>query len=160
MATKAKSATPEGMHSVTPYFFFNGNCREAVDFYKRAFHAEVLGHIVPSPDGKSVWHVLLKIGNSNIMMADYMDTSAKGNTQNTSAMAIWLYTSNGDELFQNAMSEGCTSEMPMTDMFWGDRMGKVKDPFGFSWTIATQEWIYTDEERQQKQQEMMARMTG
>jgi PhnB protein len=160
MATKAKSATPEGMHSTTPYFFFNGNCREAVDFYKRAFNAEILGHIVPAPDGKSVWHVLLKIGDSNIMMADADNSNGSARNEENKGMAIWLYTQNCNEIYDNAVSEGCSPEMPMTDMFWGDRMGKVKDPFGCSWIIAAREWDYTEEEMRENQNQMMSRMTG
>lgn len=160
MAQKAPSSIPEGMHSVTPSMWFNGNCRQAIEHYKKALKAELLGDIVPSPDGKAVWHAMIKIGNSTIMVADAMPDSWEKGPVGSTSVGLWVYTDNCDDLYNNAVKHGCEIVMPMADMFWGDRMGKLKDPYGHTWVIAANQWIYTPEEMQEKQNEMMANMQG
>jgi len=63
-----------------------------------------------------------------------------------------------DAWFNKAIAAGAESMMPMMDMFWGDRMGKIKDPFGHTWDIASHQWDYTPEEMQQKQDEFLEMM--
>ena len=70
MPEKAPQPVPEGMHTVTIHLWFDGNCKDAIDFYQKAFGAELVGPPVPTPDGKGIMHAMLKLGDSNIMMAD------------------------------------------------------------------------------------------
>lgn len=158
MAQKAPSSVPQGMHTVTPHFWFNGNCREAINYYQKALKAELIGQIFPTPDGQGVWHAMMKIGDSTIMMADAQPGGWEKGPENNSTMSLWLYVDDCDTLFNNAVKNGWEIKMPITDAFWGDRMGQLKDPFGHCWTIATYMWIYTPEEMQQKQEEMMSQM--
>jgi PhnB protein len=158
MAQKAPRPVPEGMSTVTPVLIFNGNCRQAIDFYKKAFRAELQGEIYPSPDGKSVWHAMMKIGDSNIMLGDSMPEKYEKGPENNTTVNIWLYVEDCDAMYSNARQQGAEVTLEMNDMFWGDRMGQLKDPYGHSWTIATAKYIYTPEEMQKKQEEMMSSM--
>ncbi len=95
-----------------------------------------------------------------MMMADADEMNGRGKDGSVPASTLWLYTQNCDEIYNNALTQGCTAAMPMTDMFWGDRMGKVTDPFGNNWVIAAHEWEYTEDEMREKQKQMMASMAG
>ena len=133
-----KIGVPEGMPTLTPHLHFNGNAREAVEWYRRALGAELQGEMVPSPDGEGIMHAMLRIGESPFMAADVWPGWEKGPEQSTS-VGMWIYVEDCDSLWERAMkSDGATVLMPMADMFWGDRMGKLKDPFGHAWSIATQ----------------------
>ena len=156
MSKKASKAIPEGLQSLTPQFWFNGNCRQAIDFYKKALKAEVIGNIADSPDGKSVWHAMLKVGNSCIMLSDAMPDNWERGPQNGATMGVWLYADDCDAIFNSAVKNGCKVIMEMNDMFWGDRMGKVKDPYGHCWAIAARRWDYTPEEMKDKMDEFLA----
>ncbi len=75
MAEKSKSMVPAGMHTMTSQLFFNGNCKEAIEYYKKAFGAEIVGEAALSPDGQSIWHAMMKIGDYNMMVNDSMPGS-------------------------------------------------------------------------------------
>ena len=100
------------------------------------------------PDGKSVMHATIKIGNSIVMMADEIFGQAcqSAETLGKSPIGIYLYVKDADKTFAKAVKAGAAVTMPLADMFWGDRMGNVKDPFGYSWTIATHTKDLTEEE--------------
>jgi len=80
-------------------------------------------------------------------------------TKDRATAGLFLYVEDCDALYQQAVDAGCEAIVPMEDQFWGDRMGKVKDPFGHCWAIATHQWIYTPEEMQKGQQEWLASQT-
>jgi len=146
MPKKAPNPIPEGMQQLTAHLWFNGNCREAVDFYQKAFGAELHSPMVDGPDGKSVLHAMLKIGDSNLMMADAWPGNWEQGPKDHATTGLFLYTEDCDALFERALNAGCEEMDEMMDTFWGDRMGKVKDPFGHVWAIATHKWIMTPEE--------------
>jgi PhnB protein len=149
MATRTERSVPEGMSTVTPYLWYNGNCKDAIAFYEKAFSAHVIGQIAPSPDGKTILHAMMTIGDSKIMLSDVMDpTGPERGPSDHATTGFWVYVDDCDALFKRALDAGCTQLMPMEDQFWGDRMGKVRDPFGHCWAIATHVWIYTQEEMQ------------
>lgn len=132
---KAVKPIPEGFHSISPAL----TCRDAhraIEFYKKAFGAEVLVKM-PSPDGK-ISHSELKIGDSIIFVGDEMPgmSSAPAETS-TPSLYLFLYVPDVDTVFNRAISAGARVAMPVQDMFWGDRYGKVTDPFGHHWGIAT-----------------------
>jgi PhnB protein len=132
---KATNPVPQGYHTLTPSI----TCRDAakaIDFYKKAFGAEELVRM-PSPDGK-VSHAELKIGDSMIFVNDeFPGMSAAPPPTNTPSVYFFLYVNDADAVYNQAVSAGAKATMPLDDMFWGDRFGKVTDPFGHQWGIAT-----------------------
>jgi len=126
---------PQGYHSVTPSFTFKDSLK-AIEFYKRAFNAKVLD-VFPNLNGKGVMHAAIQIGNSILMMGDEMEKCKSAETVGASPIGLFLYVENVDASFKQAVEAGCEVAMPVADMFWGDRAGSVKDPFGYSWMIAT-----------------------
>ena len=67
-------------------------------------------------------------------------------TLGASPISLYLYVSDADAAFKQAVAVGATVTMPVADMFWGDRAGHVKDPFGYSWMIATHTQDLTQEQ--------------
>ena len=127
---------PEGFHSLTPAINVNGGA-EAIEFYKRAFDA-VERHRLAGPDG-AIMHAEITIGDSILMLADespkWGNRSAK--TIGGTPVTLCLYVKDCDVVFNQAVAAGATIEMPVSDMFWGDRSGAVLDPFGLKWMILT-----------------------
>lgn len=140
-----KKGIPEGYHTVTPSITFKDS-RKAIEFYKKAFGAQER-HIMPGPDGK-VMHAEIKIGDSFIMMCDEIPKcqNKSAETLGITPIFFYVYTEDADAAFQKAVAAGAESLMPPQDMFWGDRMGTVKDPFGYSWSFATKQKDLTMEE--------------
>ena len=127
---------PEGYHTITPSFTFKDS-QKAIDFYKKAFDAKVLD-VFPNLTGGGIMHAAVQIGNSILMMGDEMGQKCKSaETLCDSPISLFIYVPNADAAFKQAVAAGCTVVMPVADMFWGDRSGNVKDPFGYSWMIAT-----------------------
>lgn len=153
MPTTATNPIPEGMHSLTAHMWFNGNCKEAVDFYQKAFGAELLGPVAFDSDGKKVMHAMLRFGNSNVMLADAWPGSPEKGPEGFASVGMWLYVKDCDAIFEQARKTGCEVVMPMMDAFWGDRMGKLKDPYGHCWAIATHKKIMTKDEIHQGMKE-------
>ena len=137
---------PEGYHTLTPYLTIDG-AAEAIEYYKQAFGAEEVSRM-PGPDGKTVMHAEIKIGNSKVMMSDaFPDWGVVGpKAIGGTASGLLIYVPNVDEVFDRAVSLGATVKMPVADQFWGDRYGKLEDPFGHSWSIATHIKELTGEE--------------
>ena len=136
-AAKKVAPVPAGYHAVTPYLTVNDGAR-ALDFYKRAFGARETGRM-PGPGGK-VMHAEFRIGDSVVMLSDEfpgMSTSKAPTTLGGTTGSLFLYVTDVDAAFRKAVDAGCTSLMPPTDMVWGDRFGKLRDPFGNEWSMAT-----------------------
>ncbi len=156
MATKAPKPVPEGMHTVTSVLNFKGDCLKAIEFYKKALGATVVGEVAKGPDNK-VMHALIKIGDSSVMLSDLMgmgkEEDAVGLNNN-----LWVYVDNCDALFNRAVAAGATVTWPPTDQFWGDRVGVAKNPFGNQWSIATAKLVLTPEEIQKAQEEWLKTM--
>ena len=133
----AVSHIPPGQHTVSPHLVIRG-AGKAIDFYKQAFGAVEIMRM-PGPDGVTLAHAEIKIGDSIVFLADewpgsHVAAPAKfGGT----TVSIHLYVPNADAVFAQALAAGAKVSMPMMDMFWGDRFGKVTDPFGHEWSIAT-----------------------
>jgi len=156
MPTQAKPI-PQGYRSVTPYLTLNDAAR-ALDFYKRAFGAQEVMRM-DAPGGK-IGHAEIKIGDSMIMLADEMPGSGTRSPQSLGATTagIFLYVENADAVFNQAVSAGAHAEAPMADMFWGDRYGRLKDPFGHSWSVATHKEDVAPAEMSKRMQEAAAKM--
>ncbi len=136
MSTKTKDI-PNGYHAVTPCLTLRDSL-EAIEFYKKALGAKEL-EVFPSPDGKGTMHATIQIGDSILMMGDErpeMDCKS-AESLGASPISLYVYVPNVDAVFEQAVGAGATVLMPVADMFWGDRCGTLKDPFGYGWTIAT-----------------------
>lgn len=127
---------PEGYHTATPYLTIRG-AATAIDFYKKAFGAQELFRM-PGPDGK-VMHAEIRIGDSNIMLAD--ESPVTGSQApvalNGTPVGVFLYVPDVDATFRQAVKAGAKETQPVQDMFWGDRFGRLTDPFGHKWMLAT-----------------------
>jgi PhnB protein len=149
---------PNGYHAVTPSLTFKDS-QKAIDFYKKAFGATVLS-VFPNLTGKGIMHAALQIADSILMMGDENagQTSKSAETLGTSPISLFLYVPDADKTFKQAVAAGGTVVMPMADMFWGDRAGNIKDPFGYQWMIATHQRDLTNEEIRQEAQAFFAQM--
>jgi len=148
---------PQGYHSVTPYLSVNDAAR-ALDFYKRAFGAQEIMRM-DAPGGK-IGHAEIRIGDSVVMLADEMPGSGCTAPQSLggTTAGLFIYVENVDAAFKQAVSAGAQVEMPLADMFWGDRYGKLKDPFGHSWSMATHKEDVAPAEMAKRMKDAMATM--
>jgi len=134
--SKKAKPIPDGYHSATPYLIIDGAAR-AIEFYKRAFGAKELLRM-PAP-GDRVGHAEIKIGNSVIMLADEhpeMEARSPSHYGGT-PVSLLLYVPDVDRQFKQAVSAGGTEVRPVSNQFYGDRAGTLKDPFGHNWHIHT-----------------------
>lgn len=152
MPQPAPSPIPEGMSTITPHLHFSGDCADAIDFYREALGATLLGDAVPSPDGRSVWHAMMQIGDSKVMMADAAPGLRERGPGDHTTVGLFLYVEDCDAWFESAVAAGAQVIDEPADMFWGDRMSKVLDPFGHIWSFATHKLVFGEEE--------MARLMG
>jgi uncharacterized glyoxalase superfamily protein PhnB len=148
---------PQGYSTVTPSITLK-DAPKAIEFYKKALGAtEVMR--MPGPDGK-IMHAEIKIGDAHIMMNDEVMGSRSAQTIGGSPISFYLYVEDAEAAFQRAISAGGEQIMPVTEMFWGDRMGSFKDPFGYHWTIATRVKEVTPDEMKRGQAEFMKQMAA
>lgn len=151
---------PEKYHTVTPSITFKDS-QKAIEFYKKAFGAEVLD-LFQSPSGRGIMHATIQIGNSIVMMGDENPTAENcgksAETLGGSPISFYVYVPNADATFKQAVTVGGTATMPVADMFWGDRAGQIKDPFGYSWMIATHTQDLTTEQVRKGAQAFFAQM--
>ncbi|HMI32096.1 MAG TPA: VOC family protein [Candidatus Limnocylindrales bacterium] len=148
---------PQGYTTVTPSMTVK-DAPKVIEFYKKAFGATERMRM-PGPDGK-IMHAEIQIGNSIIMMNDEVMGSRSAQTLGGCPISFYLYFDNADAAFQKAMAAGGKQFMPVTDMFWGDRMGTIEDPFGHKWTIAQHVKDVTPEDMKRGQEEFMKQMAG
>lgn len=144
---------PSGYHTITTQLSIDG-AAAAIDFYKKAFGTESIGDVSIDPSGKKVWHSALRIGDTIIFVNDVFPDM--GGTASQSSM--WIYVTDCDASFKRAVDAGAKQGMPPMDMFWGDRMGQVTDPYGQKWTIATHIKDMTPEEMKAAEAAFVAQM--
>ena len=146
---------PQGMHSVTPHLVCAGAAK-AIEFYKKAFGAEEGGRL-PGPDGR-LMHAMIRIGDSAVMLVDEMPEwgSLGPKALKGTPVTIHLYVEDADAFVARAAQAGAKVTMPVAEQFWGDRYGKVEDPFGHHWSVATHVRDVTPEEMKKAMQAMAA----
>ncbi|HSN41872.1 MAG TPA: VOC family protein [Burkholderiales bacterium] len=127
---------PDDMHTITPHLVCAG-AADAIAFYKKAFNA-VEGGRLPGPQGK-LMHAMIRIEGSAVMLVDEMpECGALGpKSLKGSPVTIHLYVKDVDAVVARAEAAGAKVTMPVADMFWGDRYGRLEDPFGHHWSVAT-----------------------
>jgi PhnB protein len=151
---------PDGLRTVIPYLTLN-NTREALAFYKKAFGAEEVV-CMAGPGGHGVAHAEIKIGDSLLFLAD--EFPGMGNpspkTLGGTTAGIHLNVEDVDAVFARAVAAGATAAMPPANMFWGDRFGKLTDPFGHSWSLSTHIEDVSPEEMERRGQAFFAEMAN
>jgi PhnB protein len=125
---------PDGYHSVTPYLTIDG-AAEAIEFYKKAFGAVELFRMA-MPDGK-VGHAEIRIGNSPVMIGEVCPQTGTRAPEGPTPVGMLIYVEDVDALAKQAVGAGAKVMQPVMDQMWGDRMGKLVDPYGHQWSIAT-----------------------
>jgi uncharacterized glyoxalase superfamily protein PhnB len=151
---------PKGFHTVTPCLMIRGADR-AIEFYKKAFGAELLDRMT-GPDGKTVIHSQIRIGDSFIFLGDESSEMGTGSPEKYggSCASIHLYVDDADAAFDRAVKAGAKVRMPVADMFWGDRYGKVVDPFGYEWGLGTRKEDLTPDEIRKGAEEFFKTQAG
>jgi PhnB protein len=120
---------------VTPHLTIrDGRAAEAIDFYKAAFGAQEAMRM-RAQDGKRLMHVHLRINGGSVMMNDDFPEYRGGPSGEPASVTLHLQVDDADRWFERAVQAGATVSMPLADQFWGDRYGRVKDPFGHDWSI-------------------------
>jgi PhnB protein len=129
------SETANATPTLTPHIVCAG-AAEAIEFYKKAFGAEELMRL-PGPDGK-LMHGAIAIDGAMLMLMDEMKEAGALSPLSLGGSPVTLHLNvpDADAAIAKAEAAGATVTMPAADMFWGDRYGQVKDPFGHSWSIA------------------------
>ncbi len=155
MANKA-NPIPPGYHSVTPDLWVTGGL-EAIEFYQKAFGARERSRMM-DPDGRTVMHAELMIGDSTIMLADENPRNEGKSPRSLggSTVTLHLYVDDVDAVFSRALASGARQVMPLENTFWGDRFGEVADPFGHHWSIATHIQDVAPDEMMERMQAAMA----
>ena len=130
---------------IMPFMYVEGAGR-AADFYKQVFGATELMREF-DPDGTTVNHAQLRIGDTTIMLSDptsqdVRESGSKGTYRTPrmlggSPLHLYVYVANVDEVFKRALEAGAKVIDPVEDKDWGDRCGGIEDPFGHVWWVAT-----------------------
>jgi uncharacterized glyoxalase superfamily protein PhnB len=133
----AVKPVPEGTHTITPGMIVKG-AADAIAYYTKVFGAKEVSRM-SCPQTGAIMHAELQIGDSKLMLSDeFPDHNCVGpKAIGGSAVTLHLYVDDVDATFEKAVDAGATPTMPPADMFWGDRYGKLVDPFGHQWGIAT-----------------------
>ena len=149
---------PEGYHTVSAYLIVP-NAAEALEFYRNAFGAETIFRM-PGPDGKSTMHAEMRIGDSPVMLTEENPQwgTKSPRTLGGSPVSLHLYVKDVDAAFRRATQAGCEVTMELMDAFWGDRYGKVRDPYGHEWGLATHKEDVPPEEMGRRAQEWFTSM--
>lgn len=149
---------PDGFHSLTPHIVVTDGA-QAIELYKKAFGAQEMFRLL-TPDGKTVMHAQLKIGDSLLMLGGEMPPRALSpKSRGGTSVNLHLYLADADAAFDRAVRAGCKIVMPVSDTFWGDRYGVVEDLSGHQWAIATHKQDYTLEQITANAKEFMDKMS-
>lgn len=142
----AKTQTADGRHTLTTGLVVRGAAK-AIDFYQRALGAELLMRM-DAPDAKSVWHAQVRVGDSTFYLNDEMPGMGRAapSQEAPAPITLWVGVPDCDAAHQRAVQAGAMSTMPPADMFWGDRVAGVTDPFGYHWSFAQRQKEMTPDE--------------
>jgi PhnB protein len=148
---------PDGFHTLTPHLIVSDGA-QAIEFYKKAFGAQETSRMM-TPDGKTLMHAQLKIGNSMLMLGSELPPNALSpKSRGGTSVFLHIYTEDADVAFDRAVKAGAKIKMPVSEMFWGDRYGQIEDPFGHLWSIATHKKDFTPEQVAANAKEFFAKM--
>jgi PhnB protein len=125
---------PATMRGIIPYLSLDGRAAEAADFYARAFAARDLGRMPDADNPGRHLHIQLEVNGGALMMTDCR-APWEARTQPPQGFNLTLVVGDGDAWWSRAVAAGCDVVMPFERMFWGDRWGMLRDPFGIAWAI-------------------------
>ncbi len=147
------------MHTVTPYLVIDGAAR-AIEFYKNAFGAKEVSR-QPMPNGM-LMHAMIKVGDSLIMMSDeFPGSDSKAPTSaGATTFNLHIYSKDVDKLWNQAINAGAKPTMPLDNQFWGERYGKLQDPFGHIWSVSMVVKMSEAEKEAKRQAAMGALASG
>jgi PhnB protein len=150
---------PDNYHSLTPNLVCR-NAAQAIEFYKAVFGAKELVRM-SGPGGK-IMHADLQIGDSHFFVNDPMSTNLPTGPEpgTSNPMSLHVYVEDVDTIFNRAVEGGARVDMAVQDMFWGDRFGRLTDPFGQQWGIATHKEDVAPEEMKRRQEAFFAKAAG
>jgi uncharacterized glyoxalase superfamily protein PhnB len=160
-AAKSTVKPAAARQDVTPHLIVRG-ASHAIEFYRRAFGAREVFRM-PSPDGFGIMHADLMIGNSHLFLCDempQMGTSKSPQSLGGTPVTITVSVPSVDEVYARAVEAGATATMPPEDMFWGDRYGKVLDPFGHEWALLTHQEDVAPAEMEKRFKAMVAKQAN
>ncbi len=145
-----------GLHTITPHLVVEG-AAEAIEFYRAAFGAEEHDRMsMPGPEGTpKIGHAELQIGDSVLILCDAFPEYGTFGPSGPPPVTIHLNVTDAHAAFDRAVAAGATVSMPLADQFWGDRYGKLIDPFGHHWSIAEHLEDLTREEMTERMAAMM-----
>lgn len=149
---------PDGFHTVTPALTVRDGAR-VIEFLKKALGAQELMRM-PGPDGKTIMHAELKIGDCIVMLSEEQPTMGCRAPASVGAPTsyLYVYVPDVDAAFKRAVDAGAKVLMPVANMFWGDRFGQVEDPSGHRWGLATHQEDVLPEEMSRRQKQFFASM--
>lgn len=157
------NAVPDGYHTITPALTCK-DAAKAIDFYKKALGAKEISRM--EGPGGVIGHAELQIGDSRFFISDVfpgMSSAPDAGGKSAPSSYLFIYIEDVDTAFNKAVSAGCTVTMPLQDQFWGDRYGRLSDPYGHSWGMAehVEDVAPAEMERRAKEwQENMAKSAG
>lgn len=144
----------KGYHAITPSLAFR-NAPKAMAWYKKVFGAKEI--MCMKDPGGSVVHAELKIADSVLMVSEENpEYNQSPQTLNGTAVVLNLYVPDADIVFAQAISEGAEVIFPLQDQFYGDRSGRIKDPFGYLWIISAVKEDISIEEMNNRFEKMSA----
>ncbi len=151
--------TPEGVQTVTAYLFVRDGAR-AIEFYQQVFEATELLRL-PGPEGK-VGHAEIKIGNSVVWFADEVPEAGFSSPLSLGGAGVnmFVYVADVDAVFNRAVAAGAKELKPVADLFYGDRVGTLVDPFGHVWSIATRKEDIVGEDLQRRAADFVKQDAG
>jgi PhnB protein len=130
--TAQQQSNAEVKGGVVPYLQVDGAIK-AAEFYQRAFGAHLAFAYPPDDKGRTM-HVHLYVNGGSVMLSDPFPEHGHG-LQKPQAFNLMLLVPNIDSAYQRAIDAGAETVMPPADMFWGDRYGQLRDPFGVLWSM-------------------------
>lgn len=127
-------AMPKPLGGLTPYLQLDGALK-AAEFYQKAFGAKQVFAVPPDEQGRTM-HVHLYVNGSSLMISDfYPEHGHPVKAPQGCTMQLHLDNDDIDKWWQRALAAGCEVGMPLQVMFWGDRWGQLRDPFGVEWAM-------------------------
>jgi PhnB protein len=133
-----KQQQGENMRSIDSYLFFDGNCRQAMEFYAKCLGGEL--HLMKYSDAPNcpqgsedkVMHAAISKGTSNLMASDWA-APAPIQLGNNFSLCVNCDSREEIESLFNSIGEGGQITMPLADAFWGSHFGMLTDKFGVTW---------------------------
>ena len=153
------TSVPTGHHTATPYLIVR-NASRAIEFYNQAFGARELWRLADA-NGR-IAHAEFQVGDSVVMLTDEVPEWGNFSPQSSvgSSGHIHLYVSDVDAVAQRAVAAGAKVVIPVNDQFYGERSGRLMDPFGHVWVVATHKEDVPPEDMKRRFQAFMDKQPG